>query len=164
MKEFSYSLFYRLLYRYGNIPVTIILFIYLLVFSAAIQKSYYFIILLLVTAYLLYKINRLFLELYKILPFRITLTDEEIICSGFFFRNEKKIIIRFEDIGGLEGGIFQKKYSGLMKIYDARFNRYIGFYHQLNNARILEAILLNKVPGEVYEKVSRKMGLAEKPE
>lgn len=161
MKEFTYSLFYKILYRYGNIPVTIILFIYLLVFSASINKGYYYIILLLVTAYLLYKINRLYLELYKILPFNIKVTDEEIICSGFFYRKSRQTVIRFEDIGKLEGGIFQRKVSGLMKIYDAKFNRCVGFYHQMNNAKIFETILLNKIPKEVYDKVSKRMGLAE---
>jgi hypothetical protein len=159
IRVFTYNLFYRLLYRYGNIPVTIILFIYLLAFSANISKGYFYILFIFITAALIYKINRFYLELYKIFPAKIKITDEEIICADFFCRKKKEIVIKYEDIGKLEGGIFQKKFSGLMKIYDKHNNYCVGFFQKLTDARIFETILLNKVPKEVYDSVSKKMGL-----
>ena len=159
MKEFTYSTFYKLLYRFGNIPVTLILLVYLFVFSAGMHNGYFYILLVVVTAYLIYKVNRLYLELYKILPAKITSAEEELICSDFFLKKNKEIRIKYEDIGKLDGGVFQSKLSGLMRIHDTRNNICIGFYPRMNNSRILVTILLNKVPKEVYEAAARKMGL-----
>lgn len=162
MNKFFYGAYYKFLYRYGNIPVTLILFIYLLVFSSSLNKGYFYILFFLISALLIYKINSFYFELYKILPFNIEIKGDEMIFSGFFFRKGKQRVIKFEDIGTLEGGVFQKKYTGLMKIHDSKNNLTIGFFQTLTGAKLFETILLNKVPKEVYDIVSERMGLSTK--
>jgi hypothetical protein len=159
MKVFSYSYFYRFLYRYGNIPVTLILLVYILAFAASLHKGYFYYIFFIIIAALIYKINKFYLTLYKIVPVRFTLEDEQIVCSGYIFRKKKTVNVKYADIGRLEGGVFDRKFTGLMKIYDTHNNICIGFFQQLKDARVFETFLLNKVPKEVYDAVSIKMGL-----
>jgi|GEM_PF-2017982 len=161
MRSFTYSRFYKFLYRYGNIPVTLILFIYLFVFSASLQRGYFYYIFVVITAFLIYKLNRFYLYLYKILPFVIEAHEGELICKNFFLNKSKSITIKYDEIGRLAGGVFEKKMTGLMTIFDTTNNRQIGFFQHINNANMIETILLNKIPKDIFDAVSAKMGLTE---
>jgi len=113
-------------------------------------KSIYLIIILSVLFY----VNKLYLRLYKILPYQIEIDDEKIICSQYF-KKDKKEIIYFSEIVGLRGGIFLGKSKGLMLIEGNKTT--IGFFHHLTNANIFITTLLQNVPAEVYKNVESKI-------
>ncbi len=81
--------------------------------------------------------------MYKILPFKISLDDSSFICSNFLF-SKKKIIIHYADIEKLEGGIFNGKLNGLIKVWDSNSKVCIGFFYKISNSQhLVKTILLN---------------------
>lgn len=158
VKVFEYPLFFKLLFRYGNIPVTIILSIYLVPIIINFDKSLIYIIPLVIVLALLYLINKHYLWLYQVLPYRITADNEKIICEKFFF-NKKQVEVFYRDIESLSGGLFESKLRGLMKIWDGRSKICIGFYDKIKGVKELQTILLSRVNKDVYNKVVENIGL-----
>ncbi len=96
--------------------------------------------------------------LYKILPYKIEVDNEKMICSDFLFYKDS-ITILYKDISSLEGGIFHGRLNGVMKIKDSAHNRTIGFYDKLKDARKLETLILSKVDKKIYDEVVDKLGM-----
>ncbi len=163
MQLFTYSFFYKLLYRYGNIPVTILLSVYAASLAVNLDKGVVYIIPFVVTFLVIYLVNRHYLMLYKILPSKIEADEEKMVCSGFLF-HKQQVIIFFKDIVSLEGGIFHGRLNGVMKIKDGAHNRTIGFYDKITGARKLETLILSKVDKKIYDEIVEKLGMKkEKP-
>jgi len=154
MSSFTYRPFYRLIYRFGNLLLTPIFLIYMLpailMFRYEIGQFAYIIVFSVIIVY----VNMLYFRLYKILPFRIEIDDEKIICCQFF-RKDKTITLSFSGIVKLQGGIFYGKSKGLMQIEGD--NSVIGFFHHLTNANIFIAALLQNVPPEVYKQIEPQL-------
>jgi hypothetical protein len=110
----------------------------------------------LVNLFIIYFLNRHYFNLYKILPYRIEADDEKIICSEFFL-SKKEIVINYNDVVSLSGGIFENKLSGVMKVFDEKNNLCVGFYQRLNNSSKLATILLSKVNRDIYDRVLEKI-------
>ncbi len=161
MKIFTYSAFFKFIYRFGNIPVTIILLFYLIPAVINVDKNIFYLIPLIITLVLIYLINKSFLYLYKVLPYRIEADDEKLICSDFTF-SKRKVTIFFKDITSLNGGIFDGKLSGVMRIFDNRNQMTVGFYNKIKNANQLETLILSKVSKQVYDEVVNRVGLKNK--
>jgi len=155
-QTFTYPLLFRIIFRYGNIVITLLLIIYSLPLAVYLDEKKILIIPLLVTLLIIYFLNKHYLNLYKILPYKIVADDEMIICSGFFL-SKKEIIVHYEDIEYLSGGIFENKISGVMKIYDGKNGVYIGFYQRMTNSGKLATIILSKVKRELYDEVLEKL-------
>jgi hypothetical protein len=155
---FEYSLFFKLLFRFGNIPVTIILSIYLVPIIINFDKSLVYIIPLVIILALIYLINKHYLWLYQILPYKITANDEKIICEEFLF-STKQVEVFYKDIESLSGGLFEGKLRGLMKVWDGKSKICIGFYDKIKGIKELQTILLSGVSKEVYDEVVENVGL-----
>lgn len=155
---FEYSLFFKLLFRFGNIPVTIILSIYLVPIIINFDKSLVYIIPLIIILALIYLINKHYLWLYQILPYKITANDEKIICEEFLF-SIKQVEVFYKDIESLSGGLFEGKLRGLMKVWDGKSKICIGFYDKIKGIKELQTILLSRVSKEVYDEVVENVGL-----
>jgi hypothetical protein len=158
---FTYPLFFKLIYRYGNIPLTLFLSFYLIISVIKIDTHIYFIFPIVIILLLIYFLNKHYLNLYKILPYKIIADDEKITCSNFLFQ-KKKIIIFYNDIGSLTGGIFSGKFTGVMKVFDGKNKHCIGFFEKLKNVNRLQTIILSKVRKEVYDSVIENVGLTKK--
>jgi hypothetical protein len=158
IKVFEYSLFFKLLFRFGNIPVTIILSIYLVPIIINFDKSLVYIIPLVIILALIYLINKHYLWLYQILPYKITANDEKIICEEFLF-STKQVEVFYKDIESLSGGLFEGKLRGLMKVWDGKSKICIGFYDKIKGIKELQTILLSRVSKEVYDEVVENVGL-----
>jgi hypothetical protein len=78
------------------------------------------------------------------------------ICFDFFL-SKKEVIIYYEDIESLSGGIFDNRISGIMKVCDAKNAVCIGFYHRLTNSNKLATIILSKVKRHLYDEVLEKL-------
>lgn len=158
MQTYTYSPFFKLIYKYGNIPATILLSFYAVSLAVNLDKGLVFIIPFAVTFLVIYFLNRHYLLLYKILPYKISVDEEKMVCSEFMFY-KKDVIIYFNDIVALEGGIYAGKLNGIMKVKDGANNRIIGFYDRIKDSRKLETWILSKVKKSIYDEVIERIGI-----
>jgi hypothetical protein len=160
-KTFEYPLFFRLLYRFGNIPVTILLSIYLIPSVINLDKNLIYLLPVIGLLILIYFINKRYLFLYQVVPYKITADEEKLTCSNFFLSNTE-IIIYYADIENLSGGIFSGKSKGLMKVFDGKSKIVIGFFDKIKDVKSFQTIILSKVNTEVYNRVVESVGLKKK--
>jgi hypothetical protein len=149
---FTYPLLFKIIFRYGNIILNPIIILYSVPLFKYLDEKIIIAFPLIINLFLIYLLNRHYLNLYKILPYRIEVDNEKIKCSDYFL-SAKEIIIRYEDIQSLSGGIFDNKLTGIMKLCDEKKNICIGFYHRLNNSHKLAAVLLSKINRPLYDQV-----------
>jgi hypothetical protein len=155
-QTYTYPLPFRIIFKYGNILVTFLLIVYSLPLAATLDRNKILLIPLLISLFVIYFLNRHYINLYKILPYKIEADDEKIVCSEFFL-SKKEIIIKYNDIDSLSGGVFENRISGIMQVCDGRNNVCIGFYHRLRNSNKLATIILSKVKRELYDEVLEKL-------
>jgi hypothetical protein len=156
MQLFTYPYLYKLLYRYGNIPVTIILVVYLVPAVVYLDRNLLYLIPVVLLLWMIYILNKHYLNLYKIVPYKIEGDEEKIVCTDFLFSG-KEFTIYYSDVESLAGGIFDGRFSGVMKVCDRKNQVCIGFFNRLKNADKLETLLLSKVPRNVYEDVVERV-------
>ncbi|MCH8171159.1 MAG: hypothetical protein IIB07_08555 [Bacteroidetes bacterium] len=161
MKEHTYSKFAILVYRFGNIPVTFFLSLYLISLGINLDAGWFYIVPFIITLLLIYFLNKHYLILYKILPTKILADDEKIICSNFFL-SKREITIYYKNIVELSGSIFSGKISGLMKVIDGERHYTIGFFHKIKGAKELETLILSKVNRDIYNEVINRIGFKKK--
>ncbi|MCW9066221.1 MAG: hypothetical protein OQJ78_07970 [Ignavibacteriaceae bacterium] len=161
-QTFTYPFIFRIIFRYGNIIVTPILILYSIPLFYFLDEKPILAFPLLVNLGIIYFLNKHYLNLYKILPYRIQADDVKIVCSNFFL-SKKEITIYYNDISSLAGGIFHNKISGLMKVCDGNNNICVGFYHRLSNSSKLATIILSKVKRELYDNVLEKIKSDKRP-
>lgn len=158
MQTFSYPLLFRLLFRYANIPVNLILLFYIYLSAVGLNTRIINFIPLLIIITALYFINKRYLLLYKILPYKIEADEEKITCSDYLM-SAKRIVIYYKDIDYLKGGVFEGKISGVMMVHDGSTGSSIGFFNNLRNADKLQTLILSKIRRDVYDKVLEKVGM-----
>ncbi len=158
MQVFTYPYFYKLLYRYGNIPVTIILSVYLIPSVVNLDKNLIYLIPVILLLLMIYFINKHYLNLYKIVPYRIEADEQKMICTNFLF-SQKEFTIYYSDVNSLTGGIFEGRFSGVMKVCDGKNQVCVGFFNRIKNADKLQTLLLSKVQRKVYDDVVDRVGL-----
>jgi len=151
MLTFTYSFFWKFIYRYFNLVVTPLLLIYAFSLVTLIDKNLVIIIPLLLSLFIIYYLNKSYINFYKLVPYKIEIDDEKIICSNFLFR-DKTVTILIKDIESISGGIFEGKYRGLMKVCDGKNKLCIGFFDRLKNSGKLVTLILSKVDKKIYDK------------
>lgn len=156
MQAFTYPLFYKIILRFGNIPLTLLLILYLIPSVVYVDKDLVLLIPLIISTLLIYLLNRQYITLYKILPYKITIENGKMICSEFLFSN-REVTINFCDIDKLKGGIFEGKLYGILKVYDGKNKIYIGFFNKIKNSKLLGTIILSKVNKNVYDEVIKNI-------
>lgn len=149
---FTYPIFFKLIYRFGNIIATMLLIGYMIPLVFYVDQNKMLMIPLVISLFLIYFLNKHFIMLYKILPLRIEVVNDKLICRNFIFSN-KELIIYYSDIQTLSGGIFENKISGLMKVCDGKNSVCIGFYQKMRNSNKLITIILSKVRRKIYDDV-----------
>lgn len=152
MQTFTYSLIVKIIFRFGNIFVTLLLSIYLIPVFYYIDQNMILILPLVIGVIILYMVNRTYLTYYIILPYKIEVDDEKIICSDFLL-SKKVVTIYYKDINNLQGGVFSGRSSGIMKLRDGKSKLQVGFSQKMNNSEKLIALILSKVPKDLYNDV-----------
>ena len=152
MQTFTYPIFWKFIYRYSNLVITPLLITYALSLIIIIQNNLIILIPFLLSLFLLYYLNKSYLTFYKLVPYKIEIDNEKIICTDFLFSN-KSITIFIKDIESLSGGIFDGRYRGLMKVCDGRNKIIIGFFDRIINSNKLVTLILSKVDKKIYDKV-----------
>lgn len=156
MQEFRYSFIYKFIYRYGNVVATILMAGYLIPLAIGIDQNLWLLIPLILILLLIYFINRKYLEMYKIVPYKITADENKMECTNFIF-SKRKITIYYKDIESLTGGIFDGKWFGLMKVCDGKNQICIGFFDKLKNSQKLITLTLSRVDKKIYDDVMEKI-------
>jgi hypothetical protein len=156
MQAFTYSFFWKITYRYGNLFISILLIFYIIPLAINVDRSLILILPLIVSLLLLYYINKSYFIFYKLVPFKIEADDEKIFCTNFLFRG-KSVTIYYKDIESLSGGIFEAKYRGLMKICDGKNKLCIGFFERMKNSSKLVTLILSKVDRKIYDEIILKL-------
>ncbi len=152
MQTFTYSLIVKIIFRFGNIFVTLLLSIYLIPVFYYIDQNIILFLPLIIAVIILYMVNRTYLTYYKILPYKIEADDEKMICSDFLF-SKKVVTIYFKDIDMLRGGVFSGRSSGIMKLRDSKSKLQVGFSQKMKNSEKLIAVILSKVSKDLYDEV-----------
>lgn len=150
METHTYSFFIKFLYRYGNIFITLLMILNLIPLVIYLDTNVYFIIPIAITLLIIYFTNRFYFLIYKSFPFRIEADEEKIVCTDFIFRN-KEVVIYYNNIKSISGGIFEGRLSGIMKVCDGEKNICITFSHRIKNSTKLIATILSKVDKKIYE-------------
>jgi hypothetical protein len=119
---------------------------------ALIDKNLIILIPFLLSIFILYFLNKSYINFYKLVPYKIQIDEEKIICTDFLFR-DKTVTIYIKDIDSISGGIFEGKYRGLMKVCDGKNKLCIGFFDRINNSSKLVTLILSKVDRKIYDKV-----------
>jgi len=161
MKVFTYSFLYRLFLKYGNVPLNIMMVIYLVLSIGYLHNHIFTLIPISVSILFIVIMNRQYVMMYKIVPFRIEAYDDHLVCSKFMFR-KKKVEVYFGDIERLHGGIYEGKLKGVLKVYDGKQKITIGYFSGIKNSQDLGTILLSKVKKPVYDEVITKISEAGK--
>ena len=152
MQSFTYPLLWKFIYRYGNLVITPLLLVYALSLVTLIDKNLIILIPFLLSIFILYYLNKSYINFYKLVPYKIQIDEEKIICTDFLFR-DKKVTIFIKDVDSISGGIFEGKYRGLMKVCDGKNKLCIGFFDRINNSSKLVTLILSKVDKKIYDKV-----------
>lgn len=129
---------------------------YLIPLAIGIDQNLWLLIPLILILLLIYFINRKYLEMYKIVPYKITADENKMECTNFIF-SKRKITIYYKDIESLTGGIFDGKWFGLMKVCDGKNQICIGFFDKLKNSQKLITLTLSRVDKKIYDDVMEKI-------
>lgn len=156
MQTFTYSFFWRFIYRYANVVISLLLIFYIIPLAINIDKNLTLILPFVVSLFLLYYINKSYFIFYKLVPYKIEADDQKIVCTNFLFRS-KTVTIYYNDIESLTGGIFEGKYRGLLKICDGKNKICIGFFDRMKNSSKLVTLILSKVDKKIYDDIIIKL-------
>ena len=156
MQVFTYSVFWKFVYRYLNVVLTPLLILYILPIGLRLDKDLILFIPFILSVYILYYLNKSYFIFYKLVPYKIEADDEKIICSQFISK-QKEITILMKDIDSLSGGIFDGRYRGLMKVSDGKNKLAIGFFDRMIGSQKLVTLLLSKVDIKIYNEVIPKI-------
>ena len=155
MQKFQYSFFAKLVYRYANIPATLLMGIHLLSSFIGMFNDWIIVFPFLINAIVIYLLNRFFFKSYKTFPFLIFADNEKMICTDYFF-SEKKIEIRYSDIGEIKGGMFSGNTARPIYIRDGRTNETIGLHTHVKDYNKLVTIILSNIKQELYNDLLEK--------
>lgn len=96
--------------------------------------------------------NRFYIRSYKLIPFKIEINNEKMICSDYFFKAIKHEIL-LSDIDVVEGGALSGAPAKPTFIHSVKDDVYVGISPHMKNQSKLITIILSNVKQEVYDDV-----------
>ena len=156
MITYKYSLFAKLLFRFGNIPLTLLLLLYLGISAIGLFTQWYYVFFVGINLAIIIWLNRYYLKTYRSFPFTISADNEKLICSDFLL-NKNIVEIKLIDIVKINGGIFSGYPTRPTYIHDARNNIVIGFYSNSGNFNELLMTIIKNVDENLYQQLIDKI-------
>ena len=156
MQTFEYPWLAKIVYRYANIPVTLILLIYFVVSLSAMGESWLWVLSVIVHALLIFFVNRYYWRSYKSFPYKIEADNEKMICSNFFM-SKKKVEIKLIDIESVRGGIFSNSLTKPIFMKVKNHESEIGFHYHLKKYNILLTTILSNIDQELYSSLLERI-------
>lgn len=156
MSTHTYPLLARFIYRWANIPLTIILSFYLVVYILAAFYQWYYIFAVLFEAAILFFLNRHYIKGYRLFPYNISVDNEKLICKDFLL-SHKEITIYHKDITEIKGSIFSGNKARPLYIYDGNNDQTIAIRIHLKGYNQVLTKVLSNVNKEIYESLLDRM-------
>lgn len=156
MSEHSYSFLARFIYRWANIPLSILLGFYFVVYLLASFYQWYYIFAILFEGGILFFLNRFYIRGYKLFPYKISVDNEKMICEDFLF-SQKKITIYHKDITKIEGSIFSGNKARPLYVFDEPNNQRIGIRIHLKGYNQVITKILSNINKELYDSLIERM-------
>ncbi|MFA7229502.1 MAG: hypothetical protein WC061_10745 [Melioribacteraceae bacterium] len=156
MIEYRYTIFAKLFFRYGNIPLTFLLMIYLGTSVIGLFSRWYFIFFAIINLAIIIWLNKYFIKMYRNFPFSIRFAEDKLICSDFFF-SDRVVEICLSDIDSITGGVFGGYPSRPTYIHDGKQNITIGFYSGSGKFNELLISILKNIEEPLYQQLIDKM-------
>ncbi|GJQ63326.1 MAG: hypothetical protein SCALA702_23790 [Melioribacteraceae bacterium] len=155
MENYKYSFVAKLVYRFANIPVTMLLFVYFLIALLDPEKTLFNGISIAVHALLIYAINRFYYKNYKYFPYLIKIDNENMICSDYFLQR-KEVTMKLSEITEITGGIFSNTPARPVYVVDVHGTR-IGLSPHIKNYNKLVTRILSNIPQELYGDILQRI-------
>ena len=152
MITFKYSLVAKIIYRYANIPATIFLLLYLVSSFLYMFKEWYYVFPFLLNLLIIIIMNRYYFRSYKLIPYKIEINNEKMICSDYFKKSLKHEIL-LSDIDAVEGGALEGSPAKPIYIHSEKDDILVGISPHMKNQNKLITIILSNVRQDVYNKV-----------
>lgn len=156
MITYKYSFFAKLMYRYGNIPLTFLLLIYLGMSVIGVLSHWYYIFFVAINLAIIVWLNRYYIKTYKQFPYTISADNEKLICSDFFL-SKRVIEIELKNIDKINGGIFSGYQTRPTYIHDVEQNITIGFYSNAGKFNELLMTIIKNVDEKLYQQLIDKI-------
>ena len=150
MKNYKYTFIAKLIYKYANIPATLLLSIHLISSIILIGQEWYHILPAIINAAVIYIINRFYLKIYRQFPFLISIDNEKMICSGFVIGN-RKVEVKLSDIDSIKGGIFSGQMTRPVYIHDGKNDVTLGFYNHIKEYNKFITTVLSNIKKDLYD-------------
>ncbi len=156
MTLYKYPFFMKLIYRFGNIPLTLILAVYLV--ESVIQSAihWYALIFVIINSAIIISLNKYYVKMYRYFPFCVYADNERMVCKNFLF-SKKELEIKHSEIKNIEGGIFNGMPSRPIYIYGSDGKLLIGFYSRSGQFSKLLSTILKNVREELYQDILGKI-------
>ncbi len=159
METFKYPYISKLIYRYGNFPLSILLLFYLLISTREALLNWFYIIFVIINLAILILLNRYYFRTYKTFPFTIRIDNEKMICSNFFL--SKRIVEIYHcNISSIYGGLFDGYQGRPVYVNDSKQNITIGFYQHTGKLQIMLKIIIQNINEELYNTLIKKLKTA----
>ena len=155
MKTFKYGIIMEFFYKFGNIPVSLLLIIHFFYILLGFTQNTYMIFPIIIYLIILYLINRQYFKVYKVFPFRIEINNEKMICKDFLIGKDKEIVLG--KISKIEGSIFGGNAVKPLYIFDESGENKIGIYLSMKEFDKLLTIILSNVKKDLYEDLVQKV-------
>lgn len=156
MTTYKYNPFAKILYRYGNIPVTFFLLIYLVESIVQLPHHWYAVFFVVINFAIIISLNKYYAKTYRIFPFKISADNEKIVCSSFFM-SKRVVEINLTNIDDIKGGIFSSYPSRATYIHDSVTNETIGIYMRSAKFKNLLKLILQNIPQTLYDELLNQM-------
>lgn len=152
MVTFKYSLISKIIYRYANIPATLFLSLYLISSFAYIFQEWYYVFPFILNLMIIIILNRYYFRSYKLIPYKIEINNEKMICSDYFNKSTLHEI-SLNDIDVIEGGSLSGTPAKPIIIHTEKNDLLIGISPHMKDHNKLVTIILSNVKQEVYNDV-----------
>lgn len=152
MVTFKYSLLSKIIYRYANIPATLFLSLYLISSFAYIFKEWYYVFPFLLNLIIIIVLNRYYFRSYKLIPYKIEINNDKMICSDYFKKSTVHEIY-LNDIDLIEGGSLSGTPAKPIMIHSEKDDLLIGISPHMKDHNKLVTIILSNIKQKVYNAV-----------
>lgn len=155
METYKYPFVAKLIYRFANIPVTLLLFVYFLFALLDPNKTLFNGISIVVHALLIYFINRFYYKNYIYFPYSIKIDNDKMICSDYFLQR-KEVTIKLSEITEITGGIFSNTPARPVYVIDSNGNK-AGLSPHIKNYNKLVTRILSNIPQKLYSDILQRI-------
>jgi len=156
MKTYTYPVIAKIIYRYANFPITLLLFFYVIISAAESFEKIYFLIPLIINLIIIFLLNRHYYRTYKVQPFNIKIDNNKMICTDYYL-SRKSVELRFTDITEISGGIFTGSQTTPLYLISDKSDTTIKINHRLINYKEFLTTVLQNINQELYDSLLERM-------